>query len=73
MGVNMPAKCVVFDSVQKHDGECMRELLTGMFLKVLVSPFLPDAALNLPSHVTHTYFFLSLSLSLSSLLSLRLS
>lgn len=32
MGVNMPARTVVFDSIRKHDGTCMRELLPGMAL-----------------------------------------
>ena len=26
----MPAKCVVFDSIRKHDGEGFRDLLPGM-------------------------------------------
>ena len=29
MGVNMPARCVVFDSLRKHDGESFRSLLPG--------------------------------------------
>lgn len=29
MGVNMPARCVVFDSLKKHDGESLRYLLPG--------------------------------------------
>ena len=32
MGVNMPARTVVFDSTRKHDGVRMRDLHTGMFL-----------------------------------------
>jgi superfamily II RNA helicase len=28
-GVNMPAKCVVFSSIRKHDGRNFRELLPG--------------------------------------------
>lgn len=31
MGVNAPARTVVFDSLRKHDGERMRELLPGNF------------------------------------------
>ena len=30
MGVNMPAKTVVFDSIRKHDGVKTRDLYTGM-------------------------------------------
>lgn len=33
MGVNMPARTVVFESVQKHDGRSFRELQAGTFLK----------------------------------------
>ncbi|BGP47048.1 Antiviral helicase ski2 [Rhodotorula kratochvilovae] len=29
MGVNMPAKCVVFSGIRKHDGRSFRELLPG--------------------------------------------
>uniref|UniRef100_A0A8C3KLQ5 Helicase C-terminal domain-containing protein n=1 Tax=Calidris pygmaea TaxID=425635 RepID=A0A8C3KLQ5_9CHAR len=29
MGVNMPARTVVFDSIRKHDGNCFRDLLPG--------------------------------------------
>lgn len=29
MGVNMPARTVVFDSIRKHDGSCFRDLLPG--------------------------------------------
>ncbi len=28
-GVNMPAKCVVFSGIRKHDGRSFRELLPG--------------------------------------------
>lgn len=34
MGVNMPARCVVFDSTRKHDGENFRDLLPGEGLLV---------------------------------------
>jgi antiviral helicase SKI2 len=29
MGVNMPARTVVFENVQKHDGRAFRELHAG--------------------------------------------
>lgn len=29
MGVNAPARCVVFSSIRKHDGRSFRELLAG--------------------------------------------
>jgi len=29
MGVNMPAKCVCFDTIRKHDGQNNRDLLPG--------------------------------------------
>ena len=34
MGVNMPARTVVFDSVRKHDGTCMRNLLAGEYIQM---------------------------------------
>ena len=30
MGVNMPARTVVFDSIRKHDGMKTRDLFTGL-------------------------------------------
>lgn len=32
MGVNMPARTVVFDSIRKHDGTGFRNLLPGSIL-----------------------------------------
>lgn len=34
MGVNMPARTVVFDSIRKHDGTCMRNLLAGEYIQM---------------------------------------
>ncbi|KAJ2631765.1 Antiviral helicase ski2 [Coemansia sp. RSA 1290] len=34
MGVNMPAKCVVFSSLRKHDGRSFRELLPGEYTQM---------------------------------------
>lgn len=34
MGVNMPAKTVVFDSIRKHDGVTFRDLLPGEFIQM---------------------------------------
>ena len=34
MGVNMPARTVVFDSTRKHDGNKMRDLHAGMYCNV---------------------------------------
>nr|KAG5700480.1 hypothetical protein BaRGS_013967 [Batillaria attramentaria] len=34
MGVNMPARTVVFDSIRKHDGTCMRNLLPGEYIQM---------------------------------------
>ncbi|KAJ1664552.1 Antiviral helicase ski2 [Coemansia sp. RSA 1813] len=34
MGVNMPAKCVVFSSIRKHDGRSFRELLSGEYTQM---------------------------------------
>ncbi|EGD74295.1 ATP-dependent DEAD/H RNA helicase [Salpingoeca rosetta] len=34
MGVNMPAKCVVFDSIRKHDGIQLRDLLPGEYVQM---------------------------------------
>lgn len=39
MGVNMPARTVVFDSIRKHDGTGFRNLLPGLFLCVSPSVF----------------------------------
>lgn len=36
MGVNMPARTVVFDSIRKHDGTGFRNLLPGLVLSVSV-------------------------------------
>lgn len=35
MGVNMPARTVVFDSIRKHDGTGFRNLLPGLILSPL--------------------------------------
>uniref|UniRef100_A0A1A7XKA4 Superkiller viralicidic activity 2 (S. cerevisiae homolog)-like n=1 Tax=Iconisemion striatum TaxID=60296 RepID=A0A1A7XKA4_9TELE len=34
MGVNMPARTVVFDSIRKHDGTCFRNLLPGEYIQM---------------------------------------
>ncbi|KAJ1800342.1 Antiviral helicase ski2 [Coemansia sp. RSA 2399] len=34
MGVNMPAKCVVFSAIRKHDGRSFRELLPGEYTQM---------------------------------------
>lgn len=34
MGVNMPARTVVFDSIRKHDGQRMRELYSGEYVQM---------------------------------------
>ena len=34
MGVNMPAKCVVFSGIRKHDGRQFRELLAGEYTQM---------------------------------------
>ncbi|KAI5480335.1 antiviral helicase SKI2 [Pseudohyphozyma bogoriensis] len=34
MGVNMPAKCVVFSGIKKHDGRNFRELLPGEYTQM---------------------------------------
>ena len=34
MGVNMPARTVVFDSLRKHDGQSMRDLLAGEYIQM---------------------------------------
>lgn len=34
MGVNMPARCVVFDSIMKHDGTERRMLNPGEYTQV---------------------------------------
>ena len=34
MGVNMPARTVVFDSIKKHDGTNFRDLLAGEYIQM---------------------------------------
>src|SRR5690606_23425623 len=34
MGVNMPAKTVAFDSLEKHDGTCKRDLLPSEYIQM---------------------------------------
>ncbi|KAG2022761.1 translation repressor [Coprinopsis cinerea AmutBmut pab1-1] len=34
MGVNMPAKCVVFSSMRKHDGKSFRDILPGEYTQM---------------------------------------
>lgn len=34
MGVNMPARTVVFDSTRKHDGSTFRDLLPGEYVQM---------------------------------------
>lgn len=34
MGVNMPARTVVFDSMRKHDGSTFRDLLPGEYVQM---------------------------------------
>eukprot|EP00039_Didymoeca_costata_P013795 m.214980 g.214980 ORF g.214980 m.214980 type:complete len:1254 (+) comp15873_c0_seq10:105-3866(+) len=34
MGVNMPARCVVFDTCRKHDGTKFRDLLAGEYIQM---------------------------------------
>ncbi|KAF9055903.1 NUC185 domain-containing protein [Panaeolus papilionaceus] len=34
MGVNMPAKCVVFSNIRKHDGKSFRDILPGEYTQM---------------------------------------
>ncbi|KAK3870147.1 hypothetical protein Pcinc_024603 [Petrolisthes cinctipes] len=34
MGVNMPARCVVFDSIRKHDGTAFRDLVPSEYIQM---------------------------------------
>lgn len=34
MGVNMPARTVVFDTMRKHDGSSFRDLLPGEYIQM---------------------------------------
>ena len=34
MGVNMPARSVVFDSIEKHDGKRKRDLLSSEYIQM---------------------------------------
>lgn len=40
MGVNMPARTVVFDSTRKHDGMKTRDLFTGNYMDYCQYPVL---------------------------------
>jgi antiviral helicase SKI2 len=33
-GVNMPAKCVVFSNIRKHDGRSFRDILPGEYTQM---------------------------------------
>jgi antiviral helicase SKI2 len=33
-GVNMPAKCVVYSSIRKHDGRSFRDILPGEYTQM---------------------------------------
>jgi antiviral helicase SKI2 len=34
MGVNMPARTVLFDSIRKYDGHCMRTLMPAEYIQM---------------------------------------
>ncbi|KAG7169871.1 helicase SKI2W-like isoform X1 [Homarus americanus] len=34
MGVNMPARCVIFDSIRKHDGKAFRDLVPSEYIQM---------------------------------------
>ena len=34
MGVNMPARTVLFDSIRKHDGKGMRDLVPAEYIQM---------------------------------------
>ena len=34
MGVNMPARCVVFSGIRKHDGKSFRDILPGEYTQM---------------------------------------
>ncbi|KAG0710204.1 Helicase SKI2W [Chionoecetes opilio] len=34
MGVNMPARCVIFDSIRKHDGTAFRDLVPSEYIQM---------------------------------------
>lgn len=36
MGVNMPARSVIFASIEKHDGQKMRSLLSSEYTQVII-------------------------------------
>lgn len=65
MGVNMPARTVVFDSIRKHDGTGFRNLLPGLMLAVsstLSSKATIDHALSSPEdELQNTCILMSLS------------
>jgi antiviral helicase SKI2 len=48
MGVNMPARSVIFSNIEKHDGVRSRMLLPSEYIQVTV---LPDNYQNLSSNI----------------------
>ena len=48
MGVNMPARSVVFNSTRKHDGKGFRDLLPGRFFFKLFTSFVRDDWFTVP-------------------------
>lgn len=61
MGVNMPARTVVFDSIRKHDGTGFRNLHPGKKKQKKKQPFY-----NLPSSFLCTTLLLDLQSDLQS-------
>ena len=54
MGVNMPARTVVFDSLQKHDGTQMRSLHSAEYIQVRQDV---DLGIDLDIIQIHTYSY----------------
>ena len=52
MGVNMPARTVVFDSIRKHDGTGFRELKPAEYIQVITLLTKPYRRLYIHRHMT---------------------
>ncbi|WAQ83495.1 hypothetical protein PtA15_3A866 [Puccinia triticina] len=55
MGVNMPARCVVFSGTQKHDGRSFRELLSGEYTQIMVLNLLRVEALRVEEMIKSSF------------------
>ena len=63
MGVNMPARTVVFDSIRKHDGVKTRDLFTGSLWVMLARAHNDNLAYCICLNTSLCFYFLPGSVS----------